>query len=509
MKIRPLATFMIAAIATSLVVAKPAPAQSYNANCETPTAEQRATIEATEVLNIRFKALDRMLNNVCKLKETLVRVFNREPDPEKVTNDMIFEAAKPEIDPVTARKEWVRSEKAAEERMKAREEAAQRARRNGNPANEAVTARNEQDAGERVQTPQPLTPAAAGETPAAPEPVILPPTKKGGFITVFEGRQDSASGPAVLNGEGTAITSDGIQSGTFKNNELQGEGQEVTPDGTWRGGNFENGEIEGQGFEVREEGDKLAFVEADFKDDKPEGIVTVTYEDGASRHDLWSRGRRVAEGQLAAQGVRPIDPVVKSPEMLAAEADADFERKLQSLPTASALFALADELAEKGDISKARRTYRSLMTRFPSSRLAALSAERLTTLASRGDGTGQPNRANSGGTVAQTSVRTSPTARYSSICTRDAEKLVVFSSRRPEPWTPTFSKSMIRFWARCAAYDPVAAQETQNKKDELRDGTRIGYPDVVGASPVNAEIERAITNLDYSAELGPVRIAPR
>ena len=509
MKFRPFAALTLAALAATLVVARPAPAQNYNANCDPPTAEQRATIEAAEELNIRFKALDRLLNNVCKLKETVVRIFSKEPDPDKVTNDMIFEAAKPEIDPVTAQKEWARSEKAAAERMKAREERAQQARRESNPANEAVSARNAQDELERVYTPTPLTPAAAGEVPPAPEPVILPPTKKGGFITVFEGRQDTSSGATTLNGEGTAITAEGIQSGTFKNNELQGEGQEVTPDGTWRGGNYENGEIEGEGFEVREEGGKLAFVEADFKNDKPEGVVTVTYEDGASRHDLWSGGQRVAEGQLAAEGKTPIDPVVKTPQMAAAEADADFERKLQSLPTASALFAMADELAEKGDIAKARRAYRTLMTRFPSSRLAALSAERLTSLASRGDEQAQPNRGSSRGTVAQTSVKTSSTAQYSSVCVRDAEKLSVFLARHPEPWTPTFSKMSIRFWARCAAYDPIAAQETQNKKDELADGTRIGYPDLVGTSLNVAEMERAIANPDYSAELGPVRLGPR
>ena len=209
----------------------------------------------------------------------------------------------------------------------------------------------------------------------------------------------------------------------------------------------------------------------------------------------------------------PIDPLVKTPQMLAAEADADFERKLQSLSTASALFAMADELAEKGDITKARRAYRTLMTRFPNSRLAALSAERLTSLASRGDGAAQPNRASSGGTVVRGSVRTSPNAEFASLCMRDATKLtrILQSLGTVSESTKTY-RMFAQVFERCRSYDPQSddyytgnmklMQATQDKGFGETYATKINFR-------IEEEIAKALSDPNYSAELGPVRLAPR
>lgn len=492
MKTRPI---VMLASAMLLALAGPSRAEDYNNNCDPPTAEERNTMDAMSELNIRLTAFDKLKMSICQKKHAFLRLIKLEPDPDKITNDTILEAAKPDIDPVLARRQAGIERNAAAERIKMRAERAEYERRNSNPAEEAAREHSAEMERNRVYEPVPLTPAAAGERPPAPEPVVLPPERKGGFIRVFEGKQDTTSGTDTLNGKGTMISDEGIQAGTFKGNELQGEGEEITPDGTWRGGKFDKGEIEGPGFEVREVGQKLEFVEANFKDDKPEGIVEVSYDDGTSRHDLWQDGERIAQGQLAAAGKAPVDPVYKSPAALAAEADADFDRKLQSLPSASALFAMADEVAEKGDTAKARRAYRALMTRFPDSRLAALSGERLSNVDQRG-GAASPQPA------------VSASAQYSSVCTRDAAKISNFITSHPaSPLTPAFSNVAVRMWARCQAYDPVAAQNARDKQDEYAEAVRRGYQNGGGNDLVVAEVERAIANPNYSAELGPVRMS--
>jgi hypothetical protein len=386
MKTRPVSSVATVALVIGLALASPAHAQDNNNNCDPPTAEEKANSEAWTELNIRIKAYDRLVNNVCKFKHKMMRLFHIEPDPEKITNDMVLEAAKPEIDPVLARMQNVRETNAAIERMKMRKERLEDQRRNSNPAEEAVREHSEKMERERVPELVPLVPAVTGERPPAPEPVVLPPTRQGGFITVFEGRQDSASGTTTtnttgtgINGRGTAITADGIQSGNFKDNKLQGEGEIVTADGTWRGGTFQDGELEGPGFEVRDVGERLEVVEANFKDDKPDGVVEVAYDDGTSRRDVWYKGQRAATGQLAGAGKTPVTPEFKTPEQLAAEAEAKFQNLLVA-GDAPSLYTLGDGLIQKGATGKGKLALEALARRFPASPLAATAIAQLTRL---------------------------------------------------------------------------------------------------------------------------------
>lgn len=364
------------AMPMALLLAGPATAQDYNANCDPPTAEEKLTIDSWTESGLRIKALDRLMTNICKKKQALMRLLRIEPDPDRITNDMVMEAARPNVDPVLARMQAKRDENKAIERLKMRAERAEYERRTSNPAEEAARAHTEEMERNRVYEPVPLTPAAAGERPPAPDPVLLPPERKGGFIKIFEGKRDSAPGTKGLNGQGTLITDEGIQSGTFANTQLQGDGEEITTDGTWRIGTFDKGEMEGEGVEVREEGGKVVVAEANFADDKPDGVVKLTYSDGSSRRDVWYQGQRAAEGKLAAAGQMPVTPVFKTPEQLAEEAAAKFETLLKT-GSATALYAMADQLQAKGATDTAKRAYQAVVSRFPASPLAATAIAQL------------------------------------------------------------------------------------------------------------------------------------
>ncbi len=500
------------AIVLTAFAAPAASAQDYDANCNPPSAEQRAQTEAMTELNVRLTVYERMVNNVCKFQNKLKRLFLRDPDPDKITNDQILEASKPDVDPVLARMQNRRETNKAIENLKMREERKAWEKRNSNPAEEAARENNERYEREHVSTPVPLTPAAAGEAqPARREPVILPPEKTGGFIQVFEGKvRPSAPGtpaPAAgqVSGDGTMVSPDGIESGHFEKGELQGDGEEVTPDGTWRGGRYEDGRIEGDGFEVREEGGQTVLTDATFKNDKPDGLVTVTYEDGSSRQDVWYKGERAAEGALAAAGKRPVTPDFKTPEQLAAEAQAKFEQLLVS-GDAQTLYTMGDQLLAKGAANTAKRAFQAIASRFPASPLAATAIAQLARLEARQAAVGHmPHQQSSGAAVVA-----DPNARYSSVCVRDAEKLqrLVEQFAAEVQYSLQFKQAAMRSFDRCRSYDPRAQDGYQGNLNDYNAIVSMSSPQTNAASPVIREIEKAIANPNYSAELGPVRLAP-
>lgn len=356
---------------------------SYNSKCQpVEKSQDEQTLEETEKLHPVISAGYRLAAKACRGINYLKKLFSKESDPDKIDADMVFEASKPEMDPVKVRQEYLKEERKAEQRMKDREERKRDEYLRSNPANDAAKERNERadEEGMLARMREPLVPFPI----PAPEPVIMPPKKEGGFIQIFQGKVTpvDAKGtlpqtPEQLNGEGTFIGEDGIESGTFEGGELEGGGQEITPDGAWRGGNYHDGEIEGAGFEVGMRDGQVYYMDGNFVDDRPDGSVTMSYTDGTSQRVLWKNGEPVAYGQMAALGAIPAEPVYKSPQQLAAEADAAFDAKLASAPSGGALYAIADELEEQGDSAKARRAYRALMTRFPDSPLADRAAGKL------------------------------------------------------------------------------------------------------------------------------------
>jgi hypothetical protein len=151
---------------------------------------------------------------------------------------------------------------------------------------------------------------AANDGPGfRPDETVLPPTRQGGYINLFEGKGGSTDGkPDGLQGEGVLIAEDQVAKGNFKNGKLEGEGEQILSDGTYRGGNYQGGEIDGKGFEFGEKDGKTNVTEGNFKGDVPDGMATVTYDDGTSERVRWENGKIVSHGSLADAGEVPDDP---------------------------------------------------------------------------------------------------------------------------------------------------------------------------------------------------------
>jgi hypothetical protein len=64
-----------------------------------------------------------------------------------------------------------------------------------------------------------------------------------------------------------------------------------------------------------------------------------------------------------------------------APVDQAFLAELAAIPTAGALYALGDEMAEKGDRARASLAFRTILTRFPNDPLASKAADRLSAAA--------------------------------------------------------------------------------------------------------------------------------
>lgn len=357
----------------------------YDANCNVTENTQESTdaddiAKMHPILSLGFK----LGQKTCKGVNFIKSIFRSEPDPDKIDVNDAMEASKSTIahaserqmpDAATAEQWKLTLERKAWEKrhpMWAARQAAAERNRTTNAADEAVAAANARE-------------KAGGDWG------LLPPDRPGGFIKIFQANAANAPvptdgavlKPADIDGEGAVISEDGIERGTFKDGALEGAGEEITDEGTWRGGSYQGGEIDGQGFELGERNGQPYLMEGNFDNDAPNGIVTMTYPDGTSQRVAWEGGRAVAYGRLATAGNAPAEPDYKTPAQLAEEADRAFDASLASAPSAGALYALADELKESGDDAKARRVYRALMKRFPTSPFATKAADQL-------DGSGTP-----------------------------------------------------------------------------------------------------------------------
>lgn len=204
--------------------------------------------------------------------------------------------------------------------------------------------------------------------------------KEGGGLSWFEGT-GVRNKAGLITGTGTEIESDGsFRAGATVDGGLGGPGVMRTKEGHWVGGKFEAGSMVGQGYLlIADPAAKPPVLEGTFVNGQPDGMMLSTWPDFSSRKELWRGGQLIAVGTRVARGVIPTDP--KSPEQEAADkAAADqaaFASQLASQNNPGALYAIGDEWAEKGDMTKARTAWRELLTRFPDSPLAGSAASRL------------------------------------------------------------------------------------------------------------------------------------
>jgi hypothetical protein len=386
-------------VLAATIAAPPAFAQGYDAECRPVSAEEERTdVDIARAWGPIGLGLA-IAKKACQGKEFLDRLLSKEPDLDQATLTDVFDATRPHVPEPISEQEHYRQEQAAAARIKARAEEARLTRLRSNAADEAVAEANEREAaarasGQTVQYSSIRDPAAPPAGPGVYTYTSLPPLNPNGFVTYFESTaaQADAAAPeapgsiAEIDGEGTLIAPEGMKSGHFEDGELDGEGQEITLDGVWRGGYYQDGSIEGPGFEVFERDGAVYAIEAEFVNDRPEGYARVILSDGSSRIDLWGGGELLAIGAVAPRGQEPVPAVYQSPEQLAAEEAEQFEDSLSSAPNAAALYALADELAAQGDAARAGQAFRRILTRFPDSPFGLRASDRLADAAAQSAG---------------------------------------------------------------------------------------------------------------------------
>ena len=282
----------------SLLDASAARAQSapYDANCKPITDQLRKEELEIQKMNPLISVMIQANDSACGVHNKLSRLFSRQPDPDKVTANDIIETSKPPASTSIP-------EGYSAEQWRAKQERWDWQTRHPNwRAEEAADQRRRSN--------------AANDSPVMRLPgyTILPPAKEGGSLVIFQATTPTAETGtqnklSAIEGEGTLLSDTGMKRGTFKDGNLEGSGEEVLPDGTWRGGEFKNDKLEGPGFEVSEENGQPVITEGNFDNDKPDGTVTRTYVNGVSERDVWADGERVAEGPMAAAGEAPASPI--------------------------------------------------------------------------------------------------------------------------------------------------------------------------------------------------------
>lgn len=206
-----------------------------------------------------------------------------------------------------------------------------------------------------------------------------------GSASLFEGKGLALTEELMFRGIGVQIGSKGEIAAGYANGIGLSDGGGVYryPNGAWQVGEFRGGQLNGPGYTTP--GDRSGTVmEGTFLNGLADGMMLVTWPDGSSRKEYWKDGKLVTAGLKVPKG--QFAPSPQTPEQLAAAQEREYEAELAAAPSAGALYALADQWAEKGDVSKAKAAWRALLRRFPNSPLAERAIIRL-----EARGSAQPN----------------------------------------------------------------------------------------------------------------------
>ncbi len=384
----------------------------YDNNCNErePTAEELALEEFAGGSSIGAIA-SKFMAKTCRGIGFIRNLFEKKPDPDDWMANDVFEAAKPELPKLAANEkpekvyqynqlvppehnpsynpiDWSKNISPDGKILYPGREGGFisifQARKKEDKAGDAAVDVQAETLGD--------TAADAGQAPPANEESTVP-LNQGGFIDIFQSGETLdpamlAATPDTIDGEGILLSEDGLERGQFENGELNGPGEEINIDGFWRGGNFENGSLEGAGFEVGQMDGETYYLEGNFENDMPDGMVTMRYDGGNMRRVLFEGGQAVAFGPMGKAGQVLDESNMKTRAQMLAEAeqrrDAEFLASLDTAKSAGALYAMADEFAEKGETEKARKIYREILKRFPDSPLATQAAAQLSTTGKSG-----------------------------------------------------------------------------------------------------------------------------
>ena len=275
----------------------------YDENCKPLSEKDQALVSE----NILLNAIAPLWNKPCRGVEFVENLLKKKDfHPDKIDADDVFEASKPNI---TARSnpygipeglsDVEFNRQLAQAKYRARNpnwkaEQAANARRISNPADEAVAESNARD-----------------EQQLRGDPVVLPPATPGGSPVVFQPVEAGGTVPtkiSEINGEGVLLSADGMKKGPFKGGKLNGYGEEIDPNGTWRGGTYQYGRNVDQVWEVRTVDGKTYVVSGGVVDGKLDGMIMRVYADGSTQFEDWEGGKLMQVGNRAPKGQSALAP---------------------------------------------------------------------------------------------------------------------------------------------------------------------------------------------------------
>lgn len=258
------------------------PAQSAEPNCAAVSSETQADdvkfARTWLPLAIAYDAMQ----GVCEAHNFLGRVFSRQPDPDKITAEDVFEASTPA------------------------------ASASGDASFKARLGKLPSAASQPGWNPEPT-----------PDPIIFPPPTLGGDPSLFQPNRpltgEPPMSPSEIEGRGTLLTPQGMKRGTFEDGKLTGVGEEIGPDGMWRGGTYEAGRNIGNLFEVATIDGKTYLAVGSIVDGKVDGMVERVFADGSRQFEDWENGKLMQTGLRAPKGESPIAPQVRRQEVATSE----------------------------------------------------------------------------------------------------------------------------------------------------------------------------------------------
>lgn len=260
---------LLALATIALLSATPISAQSGGTGCPAPSAiEQNDQITIGQTwLPMRIGI--EVAKASCRVNDFLANFFKRQPDPDKATLDDVVEAAKPN--------------------------------NNGGDAAYQAKLRN---------IPSPTKNPGWNPNPTT-SIVVLPPNTSGGEPVLFQPNAPGGPTPtsvSEIQGNGTLLSAEGMKRGTFRGGKLNGIGEEIDPNGTWRGGTFQNGTNMGYVYEVRTVNGKTYIAAGSVVNGKLDGMIERVYADGSTQFEDWENGQLMQVGVRAPKGQAALAP---------------------------------------------------------------------------------------------------------------------------------------------------------------------------------------------------------
>lgn len=269
----------------ALLAATPAAAQSGASKCVPQSGSDEEFQQEIARSWLPFQIGMDVARASCRVNEFFDDLLKRKPDPDKITLQDVLESSKPDV---------------------------------GKRHDPTYDAR-------RARMPSPTTRPDWNPNPST-SIVVLPPPTPGGTPVLFQPNEPGGAVPTSVGqvqGNGTLMSSEGMKRGTFVGGKLNGVGEEIDPNGTWRSGTYDRGTNTGQMFEVRMIDGKTYLVAGSVVNGKLDGMIERIFADGSTQFEDWENGQLMQVGNRAPKGRYALAPQARyKPPVQVATTDA-------------------------------------------------------------------------------------------------------------------------------------------------------------------------------------------